>query len=134
WRNLPRNLAQYPSWILQTETPIVLLALIAPFLVGSRNSEGNSTRHRRAIAVMWVSFITAVFLSYLFYEPYDQWFWLRFLLPAFPVLFVLTSIGLVAVLAGMKRGVRVPVVVVVIGLVAWHGVRFSLARSVFEWD
>ena len=46
---------------------------------------------------MWLGGIVAIFGLYLFYLPFDDWWYLRFLMPMFPALFVLTSVVLLRV-------------------------------------
>jgi hypothetical protein len=132
WKNLLPNLARYPRWLLDTQTAVVLVALAAPFVVKSRSPEGNLNSEPYEVAVMWLLFIGAAFLSYLFYLPFEGWFWLRFILPAFPPMFVLTAIGLVAMLARWDRKARLLVTGAMIGALTWHGVEYSLDRRLFD--
>lgn len=84
------NLQRYPAWLLQTETPIVLLALVAPWLMP------DPVARRRAF---WLSgFAAAVFACYIAYDVFDAWWYLRFVLPAYPALLVLTASALTALL------------------------------------
>jgi hypothetical protein len=81
------NLQRYPVWLMQTETPVVLLALAAPWL-----TRDSLTRRR----VLWLlAFVLAVFACYIPYEVFDAWWFLRFVLPAYPALLVLTASALV---------------------------------------
>jgi hypothetical protein len=81
------NLQRYPLWLLQTETPIVLLAFVAPWLTGD-----SLTRRR----VIWLlAFTAAVFACYIPYSVFDAWWFLRFVLPAYPALLVLTAAAVV---------------------------------------
>jgi len=85
------NLQRYSVWLLETETPIVLLALGAPWLVRDPLSR------RRA---MWLlAFVAAVFVCYIPYEVFDAWWYLRFVLPAYPPLLVLTAAALTGFVA-----------------------------------
>ena len=81
WRYFTSNITRYPMWLMETQTPFVLLALVAPRLL--RNG-GNADGRR--IAYFGLSFSLALFLSYLWYTPFDDWTYLRFLLPAYPLL------------------------------------------------
>ena len=81
------NLQRYPLWLLETETPIVLLALLAP-----RLTRDALTRRR---ALWLLGFAAAVFACYIPYEVFDAWWFLRFVLPAYPPLLVLTAAALV---------------------------------------
>ena len=81
------NLQRYPPWLLETETPIVLLALLAPRLAP------DALTRRRAFWLL--GFTAAVFACYIPYEVFDAWWFLRFVLPAYPPLLVLTAAALV---------------------------------------
>jgi hypothetical protein len=132
WTNLLPNLARYPRWLLETQTAVVLLALIAPFAVKARDPHGNRGFEPRAVAVTWMLFVVVVFISYFFYLQFDAWFWLRFMLPAFPPLFALTAIGIVTLLTPLRRQLRLVVTATVIGGLAWHGVTCARDRGVFD--
>jgi hypothetical protein len=72
-----------------------------------------------------------VLLSYLFYRPFDHPGSLRFLLPAFPPLFVLT----VAALAGLLRplGRAAPVLVmIIVSAVSLGRAHSAMERRIFE--
>ena len=131
-QNLIPNLARYPRWMMETETPFVLLGLAAPFAITRMRGPAGPDGYRQPIVRMWLGFVAAVFLCYIFYVPFDGWFWLRFVLPAFPPLFVLFSIGLSALVARLARGARVTAMVAVVGALAWHGAAFAGAQGVFD--
>jgi hypothetical protein len=93
------NLARYPRWLLETQTPLVLLALVAPW--------SASTRETRRHAWWLLAFVFVTFACYLPYTVYDAWWFLRFLLPAFPAMLVLTASVLVSLshqVASNERG------------------------------
>lgn len=73
------NVISYPRWLIETQTPFVFLAPVALLWV-----------HRTRILLAAVALVVA--LSYAFYAPFDQWTYLRFLLPAFPALLILASV------------------------------------------
>jgi len=76
-----RNTAQYFDWIVTTQTPFTLLGIFAmPWLV-----RGAAPGTRWLIGWSFV-FAACVFVSYLWYQPFDNWSYLRFLLPAYPML------------------------------------------------
>ena len=109
----------------------MLLALLAPLVAAQVAGDRFPRAHQRAVVMMWLAFIAGAVVSYLFFAPSDTWFWLRFLLPAFPPLFVLTSIAVVGLLARLEGGVRVVLTAVLIGAVAWHGVMFARQQGIF---
>ncbi len=62
------NLQRYPVWLLQTETPVVLLAFVAPWLTS------DALTRRRALWLL--AFVLAVFACYIPYEVFDAWWYL----------------------------------------------------------
>ena len=86
------NLARYPAWTLETHTPFVLLSLAAPWAL-----RRDPARARLA----WVSLaaIALLLTTYLAYSVFDDWWYIRFLLPALPV-------ALAASVAGLRSATR----------------------------
>jgi len=113
------NLQRYPVWLVQTETPIVLLALASPFVA----------RDRRA-CVWLLAFAAAVFVCYIPYEVFDAWWYLRFLLPAYPPLLVLTAVALTMMIGRLPARWRVGQAVLV-AAVAFCMVRVTVDRGTF---
>jgi hypothetical protein len=128
---LRANLARYPAWLMDTQTPGVLLALAAPFVL-SRRGQSRGGTPQRTIAIMWLCFIAVVFLSYAFYIPFDEWWYLRFVLPAFPPLLVLTSIVIIAAITRLTRVGRDAVAAAIIGAFVWHGIDYTTDHAVLE--
>jgi len=79
WDRWRENLRRYGGWMIDLNSPGVLLAFLAPLV----------TRVRFALAML--AFFALLLASYVFYLVFDTWPFLRFLLPAFPLLFVLAS-------------------------------------------
>ena len=78
------NLLRYPRWLLETETPLVLLAILAPWFARSRRRAGVALV---ATSLMCVWLLLATYLAYV---VFDDWWYLRFMLPALPVLVALS--------------------------------------------
>ncbi len=123
---LGTNARQFASWMIGTETPVVALALVffavprllAPRIPFARLLLGGSK--------------AVVILSYLFYRPFDTWWYLRFLLPMWPVMMLLTA---AAVEMLLQRGLRPAypfAMATAVAFFAWHGVLGARDRSVFE--
>jgi hypothetical protein len=101
WRHLPLNLVRYPRWLLEIETPFVV-GMLVPIAAALRHlwSERRLDEpHARVVLLVLV--VAAVWASYLFYVPFDEWWYLRFLLPAWPLTLVLAVQGW-AQLAGSR--------------------------------
>ncbi len=126
------NLGRYPLWLVQTQTPVVLLALAAPFVLPAE-AAGNGERWPRATSIAWLCAIASVFSLYLFWVPFDTWWYLRFILPVFPPLFVLTvaaMMGLLLRAPGIGPAVRGWTVAIVVSALAWHGITYATDRGV----
>jgi hypothetical protein len=132
WSNLALNLQRYSSWLVETQTPLVALAVAAPFFVPSHATRQHSRFGPRTLAAVAWCFAAVVLGSYLLYMPFDVWWYLRFLLPGFPVLTVsmsITVLGLTRRLPGLIRG---PVAAAVIGVLAWNGYAIASEKNVFD--
>jgi dolichyl-phosphate-mannose-protein mannosyltransferase len=118
------NLARYPVWLWQSESPVVLLALL-PLLPRFRGDA-----HQPAVR-LFVALFVATLLSYLVYFRFEEWWYLRFLLPAIPALLVLVATGLMAI--GRRLPApwgRVTVATVTILLVTYTA-RFNIGHGMF---
>ena len=79
--NILPNLQRYPRWLVETHTPFIALALAAPFVM-----------RRRAEAWLGLAIVATTVGLYLPYQIFDDWYYVRFLLPALPWLIVLSVI------------------------------------------
>jgi hypothetical protein len=86
WENVIPNLDRYPRWIFETHTPLVALFLVAPLWIARRPPE-----MRRQLVIVW-TFAMSVVLAYLPYTYFKSWEWTytRFLLPALPLMWLLS--------------------------------------------
>jgi 4-amino-4-deoxy-L-arabinose transferase-like glycosyltransferase len=115
------NLRRYPAWLLQTETPVVLLALAAPFV---------ARVEARRLCIWLLAVAAAVLACYVPYEIFDAWWYLRFLLPAYPPILTLTAIVVSAVFARVAARWRIAEVAAV-AAVALFMVRVAVDRGTF---
>jgi len=76
------NLQRYLSWLVTTQTPVAVAGLVAVV------APAGFWRTARAARARWLFAGSAlvVWLSYLVYLPFDAWWYLRFLLPAWPAM------------------------------------------------
>jgi hypothetical protein len=129
WQHLPVNLSRYSRWLIESQTPLVLLSLTVPFVARSATE--------RVRAVVMLCFIAVVFACYMFYLPFDAWWFLRFLLPAYPPLLVMTTVAIAWFAARTPRGIGALVAIALVGAAAWHGVQYARAGAAFhvegEW-
>ena len=131
--HVPANMSGYSRWLIQTQTPLVLLTFGAPFAMRVRETPAvSAASDSRVIIWAWLGFIAIVAASYLVFMKVDGWIWLRYLLPAFPAMFVLMAGTLAELFVRLGQGVRTVGVGLVIALLASHGV--SLARGEHAFD
>jgi hypothetical protein len=109
WEHAGPNLRRFPAWLALSQSPIVAVGAAAPLV----RDEPARTRRR------WL--LLAVFgansACYLLYTPFDDWWYLRFLLPGIPCLMVLTVIVLRTLLERLPDVIR-PIAAVA-ALSAW---------------
>jgi hypothetical protein len=131
--NVPVNAGRYLRWLLDTQTPAVLLGLAAPFMVwfGRRRTPGAPSS---APGWLGLGFAALVVACYLPYSPFEEWWYLRFLLPALPVLLILASSVLVRLVSATPAAFRAPLFVAGVALLGWHYVATASERSAFALD
>lgn len=117
------NLARYPRWLIETQTPFLALALAAPFL-----ARGDARRR----AWWLLAFAGATFACYLAYEVYDAWWFVRFLLPLLPPLVVLASMVAAVVTRRLGALWRVAALLALTAALVVVQVRIAFARDVFR--
>jgi hypothetical protein len=114
------NASRYASWLVQAHGPLLVLAAVAPFVVA------------RPFAAVGLGFCLVNVALYLPYLTFDDWSYVRFLLPSIPVLAVL-GMGTVSRLAARAGGRVVPVALSLAALVLTVlGVREAGRRQVFH--
>ena len=127
WEYALANLRRYPVWLVDTQTPLVLLALC--FFVAPALLPPPRVAHLRTLVG---GLIGVLFLSYLFYTPFDAWWFLRFLLPMWPAIMLLTAVALDTLAGRWTERWSAAVVWVIVAAVGWHGVRLAIDRSAFD--
>jgi hypothetical protein len=124
------NFLRYSRWLVEQQTPAILLWLASPLAATMKRpegmTEGQATGHRLTVVLVTVAFPITVFALYLPYFVFDHWSYVRFLLPGFPGL----CIGVAGVLVTLASRIRwsaarafAPWLVAV--AVASHGIRYS---------
>lgn len=86
--NVLPNLSRYPVWLWNSQSPLIVLAVV-PLL------PAFNRRDNRSAAWLCAALFVATLVSYLVYSPFEEWWYLRFLLPAVPAFLVLMAAGLV---------------------------------------
>ena len=120
------NLSRYPRSFLETQGLAAFAFLLAPFVALL------DTRERRDQRLLYFFFVVAVIGCYLFYTSFEEWWYLRFLLPAFPFVFILGA-DAVSTVAARIGPVAQNVALVVFGaLLVFTGFAESSGRHVLS--
>jgi hypothetical protein len=123
--NVLPNLQRYPFWLLRSETAIILLAAAAPFVVWRSMEWRWPVAFTGAVAIV-------TWLCYLAYRPFEEWWYLRFLLTSFPPLLALTAITLVAAGRALAAAWRTPLAIAVLVLLAIWRIEYAKAHGTFD--
>jgi 4-amino-4-deoxy-L-arabinose transferase-like glycosyltransferase len=121
------NLVRYGTWLVETQTPLVLAGALA-LLVPARALWPALTE--RAALLAMAAFTAVVWVSYLLYRGYDAWWFLRFLLPSWPYLMT-GSAAVLSLIAARGRLARLLVVTGVVALGLWQ-VHVAIDRQAFN--
>lgn len=124
WEFLWPNLVRYSGWLWDTHRFTLLLAAAGAVVLWQRCRADDHAGDCHAIGACAL-FALAVGLSYAFYLPLPEWWNLRLLFPAFPIIFVAAGVGVMALPA---RALRVAVVLMVAAL----GVASSREKGAFD--
>jgi len=125
-RNLVTNLVRYPTWLVES-TPFILLAFAAPFLLRRAGRVAESR-----LSLFALIFFAGVLALYLSYTPYDDPEFLRFLLPAFPLMLAAAAaaFGVLAPAAPRQRTTACAAVALLLAVWGvWQGREAFLTRG-----
>lgn len=115
------NAANYATWLFQTQGLLFCLLAAYGWL------RGFTQPPLRALAV----FAALVTASYLPYLVFGDWWFLRFLLPAYPAIFIMTAAGAVALARRARPATRGALLAAVIVIVAAQSAWFTAREQPF---
>jgi len=114
------NLDRYSSWLLQTETPAILVAFLAPWLAGRR------------LAWWLLAFVFVTLACYAPYSVFQDWYHLRYLLPAIPALLAMQAAVVIRVASRLPPAPRTLAVAVVASALVVIRLDAAAERHVFD--
>jgi hypothetical protein len=113
------NLANFARALFATHNVVPAIGLAAPVLLGGE---------ARRLSVVLIVVALIVVAIYLLYQPFPEWWYLRFLMPAIVVMLILTSVVGVDVASRVRARGLVPIAAVVVAIL---GVRMAADRDAF---
>jgi hypothetical protein len=124
----PGNLRTYASWLVQTQTPLIALALVPIFAEQALSAGSKGTSPRACLSAL----LGLTFVSYVFYGEFDHWLYLRFLLPAYPAMFVLTAAAIRYLCLKVPIEARAPLALCACAAMISYGVRVGADTGIFN--
>ena len=118
--NVPGNFQRYAAWTVESQTALVLLAVV-PFVV--RAARPVPLTVPRALPLVFYAVLLAA--GYLFYLQFDSWLFLRFFLPGLPLLYMLVGLTLSWLLRMRRAAITVPLAVLLICWLALYALAFA---------
>jgi len=124
------NTRNYAIWLLQTQSVLVLLAIVPLFVPAALRPATAGVSPRACLFAM----PALTLLSYVFYAAFDNWTYLRFMLPAYPALFVLMAAGVAAACARLADALRPAAAVALVAACVSLSVQFAKNQFIFDWQ
>ncbi len=118
--NITQNLSNFGRALVETQYLVPLFGLAAPAVFAD---------HKRRMSLILLLGAGVVLLIYVLYQPYPEWWYLRFLIPALVLMLILTSAVGVTLASRARMGGVVPLVAVLLALL---GTRAAAERQAFE--
>jgi hypothetical protein len=123
--NVAPNATRYARALIETQLGLPLLGFLAPVVL---------PKETRPVAWLTIGISLSVIAVYLLYQPYQEWWYLRFLLPA---LVPLTALAVAVIDRGLRllplgRNLQTGMASVLVVVLAVYGVRTARDRQAFE--
>jgi Dolichyl-phosphate-mannose-protein mannosyltransferase len=116
--NIGPNLVGYSRRLIEGETPALLVFITAMVvLIMTRRGTSAAPPLKRPLVLATLA-LAIVVCSYLPYAVFAEWSYLRFLLPAFPLLFIAIGGVLTAALLRLPGSIRAPLLLCTLAAVA----------------
>lgn len=122
--NVVTNVRRYGGWLFETLGPLPLLSVLAFALVRDRQT--------RAAAAAFGAFAVLALACYLPYAVFDEWMYVRFLLPAVPLLWIVTMVTLAHLVRRFAPRLGVIALIAVASGSAWWSARQATRLGVFR--
>ena len=123
------NIRNYAIWLLQTQSPLVLFAIVPLFVPATLRPVIAGVSTRACLLAM----LALTLVSYVFYAAFDNWTYLRFMLPAYPALFILMAAGIAAACAQMPEVMRPAIAMALVAACVSLSLQFSKNQFIFDW-
>ena len=132
WDYFWTNIANYPRWMMEAHGATIAGAAAGPLLLW-RHAALGAAGSTRPMLFAHVAFVIIVWLSYVFYLPLGSLWWsLRFLFPAFPILFVWMAVAILAMTQVFPARSRPYAAGLIVVLIASRSLSFGWGSGWFD--
>jgi hypothetical protein len=121
--NIVPNVKNYGEWLFDSQGILIAVALLAL----ASQLLWRTSLARRLLAM----FVGIVITSYLPYIVFEVWWYLRFLLPALPILFFFGADLVASLTARLGRTPQAIVTALFVAAISIHGIAFAFERDSF---
>ena len=101
------------------------------FLIAAAVPAGPHVQSR-TLRWLLLAYIAGVVACYILYGPFDDWWYLRFVIPAMPAIFVLGIDAVWQITAKAGPTFQVALTVLITGLTITHAIAYARQHSVFD--
>lgn len=129
--NIVPNIRDYLIRLLRGETPALVMTATAVAILLLTRRRTTPTAVGQALKLLALT-IVPLLVCYLPYGVFPDWSYLRFLLPAFPAAFVVSSALVVEASDRLPHAIRGPVVVVALAAVCAANVSIARREAAFD--
>jgi hypothetical protein len=126
-RRAPQNLRVYLKWLIQSQTILTGFAVVPFFVRDALRRDPPRASVRAGLAAL----LALALGSYVFYYVFDVWFYVRFLLPALPALFVLMAAGIRAFCRRLPLPAQAPAAILLLCCCVPFSLRFAQEQRIF---
>ncbi len=125
--HIPINIERYGVWLVQSQTPLAVVGIAALLLPLKWIWP---TREQRQAALLLGACVVVVWALYLIYMPFEAWWFLRFLLPAWPAMCL--GAAAVVVRIAQTRGISGRVAAcAILAVVGAHNLYYASTHGAF---
>jgi dolichyl-phosphate-mannose-protein mannosyltransferase len=131
--NVFANTRRYSRWVIESQTWFVAAAAAAPAVAWTWRPAARQAALRLADTLLFVSFAAVLFACYAFYLVFSDWTYIRFLLPALPLVLVLATALALEAIALLPLSGRSAVLVLLTALLASCYIVKARDRKAFDF-
>ena len=121
------NIERYGRWLLESQTPLAVMGMAVLFVPVTAIWR---TREQQQAARLLGAGVIVVWLLYLIYTPFEAWWFLRFLLPAWPAMCLGSAALLVRVAQGGNFALRI-LACAILAFVGAHNLYYASTHGAF---